>query len=223
MDDPSLPIDLHVEALDGLARLNRFSAAPRPLWLHLAPLAARRRDRPLQVLDLACGDASVVAPLARRAISEQIDIQWTACDISAVALDLARARAEASGVAIEFIEADAVHHQFDRDRFDVVMCSLFLHHLDERDALQLLQNARRTARELVLVSDLERSPLNLALIAAASRALTRSPVVHVDAVRSARAAFTREELAQLLASAGLRDVRVVSAFPCRMLGRGVPA
>ena len=48
-----------------------------------------------------------------------------------------------------------------------------------------------------------------------TRLLTRSPVVHVDSLRSVRAAFTRDEAAALATRAGLTSWRLTMHWPCR--------
>jgi hypothetical protein len=96
------------------------------------------------------------------------------------------------------------------------MCSLFLHHLDENEACAFLRLMATTAG-VVLVNDLERSLANYALVFAASRIVTRSPVVHVDALRSVAAAFTLQEARQLAQDAGLSGATIVRRWPCRFL------
>jgi 2-polyprenyl-3-methyl-5-hydroxy-6-metoxy-1,4-benzoquinol methylase len=103
--------------------------------------------------------------------------------------------------------------------FDVVMCSLFLHHLSNDDALTLLRRMAAATRCLGLVSDLRRSAYGLFLAYSASRVLSRSKVVHVDAVRSVRGAFTKSELQHLAAEAGLENATVANRWPARMLLR----
>src|SRR5204862_714569 len=90
-------------------------------------------------------------------------------------------------------------------RYDAVICSLFLHHLDEPEAVTLLRKAADAADRAVLINDLRRSTLGLWLAQAGSRLLTTSRVVHVDGPRSVRAAFTLAEAAALARQAGLRS------------------
>ena len=73
------------------------------------------------------------------------------------------------------------------------------------------------AKRTVVVNDLVRSGLNLALVGAASRLLTRSPVVHTDAVLSVRAALTRTELVAMAKRAGLDDCVVAFGGMGRMM------
>jgi 2-polyprenyl-3-methyl-5-hydroxy-6-metoxy-1,4-benzoquinol methylase len=207
MDDPNLPADDHVAALDGLARINRLSAVARALWPLLAGVA------PATVLDLGSGGGDVPLALAARAAREGVDLTLTGSDLSGRAVARARAAAARAGLAVDFVPLDALaaplpHH-------DVVMSTLMLHHLDDDDARHLLAAMGRAAGKLVVVCDLARSLPGLALAWAGTRLLTRSRVVHVDGVLSVRAAFRPDEALQLARDAGLPSPRVTRAWPCR--------
>src|SRR6185295_307191 len=101
--------------------------------------------------------------------------------------------------------------------YDVVMCSLFLHHLSTEEGRGLLYRMRCAARQMVLVSDLVRSAWGLRLATVVPRLFTRSRVVHEDAVRSIRAAFTPDELRELAGEAGLEGAVVAPRRHQRML------
>lgn len=215
MDQPGLEPALHTAALHGLARLNWFSRSAQIVWNPIRRLS-QEVSRPLTVLDLACGAGDVPIALWQRARRAGIDLRITGCDISPTAVAHARERAERSGAAIDFRQADAFAVAIDGP-IDVVMCSLFLHHLPDEAAVELLRRMGRVALHLVLVNDLERSRMGYALAWAATRLLTRSPVVHVDGPRSVAAAFTRREALQLASQAGMHGATVHKCWPHRWL------
>jgi hypothetical protein len=101
--------------------------------------------------------------------------------------------------------------------YDVVACSLFLHHLQEESAVNFLIDMGRSARRLVLVNDLARGKRGHLLALAASRLLTRSEVVHNDALRSVEGAFTLHEARILADRAGLVGASVTRKWPFRYL------
>lgn len=222
MDDPGLDPVEHSAALRGLARLNRVAQSDAILWGGVRAEAARRRregrGEPLTLLDIATGSGDLPLSLARRAAGSGLGLDLHACDLSDTALAEANARARALGVALVAWRQDAVREPFER-RFDVVTCSLFLHHLHEDDAVTFLRNAAAAvaAGGVLLVSDLRREPAGLGVAWAASRLVTRSRVVHVDAVRSVRGAYTPEEVGRLAERAGLRGARIRRRRPWRML------
>ncbi len=139
----------------------------------------------------------------------------TGCDVSGTALDHARTAAARAGVALAVERVDALQGAL--PAADVVMCSLFLHHLTVDDAATVLTRMRDAAGDTLLVNDLRRSGAGFAAAVMGTRLLSRSPVVHIDGPRSVRAAFTSPELAALAARAGLQGATVGRRFPWRML------
>ncbi len=211
MDDPSLDPVLHAGALRGLERINAVSATARVLW---GPLARLARTRPLRVLDLACGAGDVAIGVRQRARREGVPIQVGACDVSPRAIAYARARAEEQDADVEFFSCDVLREAFPRG-YDVYLCTLFLHHLRESEAVELLR--RMALGRALLVSDLVRSRPGYWAARVGTRFLTRSPVVHADARASVEGAFTRAELSALADAAGLRGARIRPHWPFRML------
>jgi SAM-dependent methyltransferase len=216
MDQPGLPAPRHDRALRGLARLNSWSGSARLLWGPLAQLARRAPRRPLRVLDLATGAGDVPVRLWRRARRGGLDLEIDACDISPVAVEHARRRAARAGAPVRFFVHDALCGPA-LGGYDAAVCSLFLHHLSEDEAVLFLRRMAGAAERLVLVNDLERTRGGLALAYVATRLLTASDVVHTDGPRSVEGAFTREELQALAARAGLAGASVQRRWPFRLL------
>ena len=219
MDDAGLPEGDHVAALRGLRRLNRASFAHRIAWPSVRRIAAAagRHGRAATVLDAACGSADAAMELASRARRTGLRVRWRACDISPRALEVAGDAARSAGVALETCTADAVAGPLPGGN-DLVICSLFLHHLDREDAVRALAAMRASAASGAVV-DLDRTATGLALAWAGSRLLTRSPVVHFDATASVRAAWTPEEALAMARAAGIERPRVDRAWPQRWLLR----
>lgn len=209
MDDPGLPAVEHDHALRGLARINALSRA----WVPIArAMSSFMSQREFSVLDVATGSADVPLALAKQFGTAR----WYGCDLSPHALAVAHARANAARVSWHGFPHDIVAEPLPQ-QFDVVLCSLFLHHLEPQDVKRALSHMAQATRQLLIVHDLRRSVTGLALAHAVPRVLTRSRVVHVDAVKSVRAAYTPDELRDLANEVGLSRVRIRATFPQRML------
>jgi 2-polyprenyl-3-methyl-5-hydroxy-6-metoxy-1,4-benzoquinol methylase len=217
MDDPALDPAEHRRALNDLARINRWSYSAGVLWPPIRDLACRL-GRPLRLLDVATGSGDVPLALWQRANRVGLSLEITGLDLSNLAIETARHRAAKAGANLGWAVADVLSDPLPTG-FDVVTCSLFLHHLDEPDAIRLLAKMA-AAGSWVLVNDLERSQVNYALVWLAVRLFSRSRVVRVDGPLSIRGAFTVSEMQRMAHDAGLLDAEVRSKFPCRLLVTG---
>lgn len=220
MDRSDLDPVRHRQALDGLARLNRWSRSAAALWRPLARLA-HASAAPLQVLDLACGGGDNIIRLAGYARRAGVSIRFTACDISDRALQHTAQLALTAGVPVDTFRHDVLTAPIPPG-YDVVMSSLFLHHLERADAVGLLGRMGRAARRLVVVHDLVRSRAGLTLAHLACRTLTRSEVVRHDGPQSVRSAFTVGEMRAMADQAGLAAVRIRRSWPQRFLLTAAP-
>jgi ubiquinone/menaquinone biosynthesis C-methylase UbiE len=105
------------------------------------------------------------------------------------------------------VVADAFRLPFAERSFDFVLCSLFLHHFEDSQVVELLRGMYRLARKAILVCDLERHVLPY-LFLPATRALFRWQRITLhDGPISVRAAFRKQELAELAGKAGISRIQ----------------
>lgn len=216
MDGPGLNAEQHRHALHGLERINRWSLSARTLWSPIRALADEDPMRTLRVLDLATGAGDTPIALWHRAQRAGIRLIVNGCDRSSIAIAHARHRAAQQRADVRFFQLDALTDEVPRG-YDVVTCSLFLHHLKDEDAVRLLQTMAGAAGRLAVVSDLVRSRTGLMLAYVGTRLLTTSAVVHADGPQSVRAAYTIDEARQLTMQAGMHNAGIVQYWPCRYL------
>ena len=183
-------------------RINRLSRSDAILWPGIENLARRVGGSPIRVLDVASGGGDVPIALAKRALRSGLNVQVEGCDVSLEAVQYARRQAELSGLSLRFFNLDLLNEPIPPG-YDVVTCSLFLHHLAEADASIFLRKAAGATNRLLLVNDLLRGPVGYLMAWFACRLLTLSPVVRYDGPVSVAGAFTLSEVRELAKSAGL--------------------
>jgi 2-polyprenyl-3-methyl-5-hydroxy-6-metoxy-1,4-benzoquinol methylase len=218
MDQPGLDLAEHVEALRGLRRINALSRVGSVLWPPIEALARSKSadDRRLRVLDVATGGGDTPIRLARCAAARRLKIEIDACDISPQAVHYAQSQAVSHGVQVRFFVLDALREDLPSG-YDVLCCSLFLHHLGETEAITLLSRMADGARRLVLVDDLVRNRWAYLLAWTGCHLLSRSRIVHVDGPISVAAAFTPREIISLAERAGLQGATLTRHWPQRFL------
>ena len=209
MDDPALSSVKHAQALTGLERLNKISGASRPLWSKIERFS--RGHEKISVLELATGGGDVLLEVTKRSKSSPVEFEFTGSDVSETAIKIASKRLAQESTVDKILQLNALDDDFPQT-FDIVMTSLFTHHLDPDQVILLLKKMYANARIAVIVSDLERSALNWAAVWAGSRILSSSPVVHYDGPVSVRAAYTPREFTDMAKQAGLKNVECSRIF-----------
>jgi 2-polyprenyl-3-methyl-5-hydroxy-6-metoxy-1,4-benzoquinol methylase len=217
MDGPNVEPSAHAEALAGLRRINAASKAAARMSIPIIRMARREKLDRFSTLDVACGGGDVSVGIANILSEAGIGVDLTLLDRSETALKLASETARAAGISAKTVRADLLD-DWNPSSFDVVTCSLFLHHLLEADqVVKLLMRMRTIARRLVVISDLRRCDMGFAAAWIGSRVLSRSPIVHYDGPASVRAAWTVPELTDFALRAGMKDARIERCWPWRML------
>lgn len=187
--------------LENLASLNRHFGSHRLVRRFLA--AWLRRGRVYRVLDLCTGFGDIPRIMVewgrRRGISLRID----AIDANRSTIELARTRTP-STPEIEYICADVLRFE-PAERYDLVCCSLALHHFCEEDAIRLLRRCRELSHRFTLIADLERSRGTALGVWALTQFIYRDPMTRHDARVSVQRAFSFQEMRALAEEAGWED------------------
>ena len=154
----------------------------------------------LSLLEVAAGSGEVPEIIRQRLSRRGIDLDVTLLDRASSHL---AARNSAGGNHIpksRRVVADALVLPFADGAFDLVSCSLFAHHLDAHQLATFVREALRVSRRALLVNDLIRHRLHLAL-AWAGFPLMRSRVAWLDGLTSVRRSYLPEEMRGVISSA----------------------
>ena len=230
MDAPDLAAAPHLHALKALRRVNTFSGTARVVARairreYLSSPACAQLSTPIRILDLACGGGDVTLKVAELLMAAGLQVDIEGWDRSTTAIAFANQQAERVGdkhkraSRVRFVQHQLSDLKNIERGFDVVMCTLFLHHLTRAEAVDCLARMYRAARLCVLVDDLRRTRLGYRLARLGCQMLTRSHIVHVDGPLSVRAAFTESEVLSLSREARLPDPIVQRHWPQRFLLR----
>jgi ubiquinone/menaquinone biosynthesis C-methylase UbiE len=117
-----------------------FARRQRPGWPEETEALTRALEAlpPARTLDVACGTGF---------LTQHLRGEITGLDQSASMLELARAKVSKG----RFVQGDALELPFSDDSFERVLTSFFYGHLEKDDRDAFLREARRVARELLVV------------------------------------------------------------------------
>jgi ubiquinone/menaquinone biosynthesis C-methylase UbiE len=196
LDSDDCPLEEIAKSLHDMSRINRWFggvATTRKLIESVASATGRKR---FTMLEAAAGFGEVPQAAALQLIPKGIELDLTY-------LDRARSHLLPGNHSVV---ADALALPFPDGSFDLVSCSLFAHHLEPDELARFGTEALRVSRCAVLINDLIRSPIHLALVYAGFP-LMRSYVSRLDGPASVRRAYVPEEMRQILSS-GAETARI---------------
>jgi ubiquinone/menaquinone biosynthesis C-methylase UbiE len=116
----------------------------------------------------------------------------------------------ARGAGVLAVVADATALPLREETADVATLSLTLHHLEPDAAASSLAEMAAVSRYGVIVNDLRRGYLSLALVWMATRLLRMHPVSRHDGALSVRRAYSPAEVRALAEKAGLGRIAIAS-------------
>ncbi len=200
-----------------LSRINRYLGGMSALTRHIYPafVSINREDNSITLLDIGTGSAEIPLRMAEWAHQKRIKLRILALDLSTRNLVLAREDTNGSP-EIELVRADALQLPLAPGSCDIVMSSLFLHHLTPECVVEVLRAAFRCARHTLVMSDLVRGWLPLLAFWLVQPIFARNFLTRNDGLVSIRRAYTPDELRTLAQQAGLTKAIVFTHWPWRM-------
>ncbi len=218
MDEPDVEALEHARALAGLRRINAISGVVGGLSGRALVEFSRRGygvGGRVRMLDIASGGGDVALGVASRLKRAGFGVELSMLDQAELGLRLAVARASEMGIESRVLVGN-VFDGLPLERYDLVTCTLFLHHFDPPEVERLLGLVLVARPGLLLVSDLRRSRAGWCAAWLGGRMLSRSRLVHHDGPASVRAAYTRDEMQGMADRSGLVGARVEEVFPWRL-------
>jgi 2-polyprenyl-3-methyl-5-hydroxy-6-metoxy-1,4-benzoquinol methylase len=200
MDRPQ-PVSAELASdLRNLRQLNRYFGS-HSLVAHFL----RRWILPgakLRILDLATGSGDIPRLVVDHARKVGASVTVDAIDQQSSTLEIAR-ELSAGYPEINFFEGDVL--SFAEGGYELVLCSLALHHFGETDAVRLLARCRELSSKFVLVADLQRGLLATVGVYLLTALIFRDPMTRTDGRLSAARSFSFPELRALAERAGWKN------------------
>ncbi len=198
------PVEVEASLRD-LCRINRWFGGVATTRKLIERVASATGNKHFSVLEVAAGFGEVSKIAGRQLERKGITLDVT--DLDRVHTHLLRGN--------RAVVADALALPFQDCSFDLVSCSLFAHHLEPGELARFTDEALRVSRSAVLINDLVRHPLHVALVYAGFP-LMRSYVSRFDGLASVRRAYVPDEMRQILSAAPAKRVEISSHFLFRM-------
>jgi 2-polyprenyl-3-methyl-5-hydroxy-6-metoxy-1,4-benzoquinol methylase len=192
----------NIPRVDLYRNLKELDIINRKLGGHTVTLNGLRkihlkRDRSYQILDIGCGGGDTLKAIAKWGRDRGFQFELTGVDLKADCIEYAKKHCRKYR-EIHFIQSDYRELKHLNYEFDIVISSLFCHHLTENEITELFNWGMMKAKVGFIMNDLHRHPLAYYSIGLLTRLFSRSYLVKNDAKLSVLRGFTKEELEALV-------------------------
>jgi SAM-dependent methyltransferase len=194
LDTDDCPPEEVAASLRDMARINRWFGGVATTVEMVRRVAQRTGKTRFSLLDVAAGLGELPEIAAQKLALEGIILSVTLLDRAASHLPANRRAIVADALALPFADG----------AFDLISCNLFAHHLEPDQLLSFVKEALRVSRCAVLINDLVRHPMHVAMVYAGFP-LMRSHVSRLDGLASVRRSYIPEEIPQILSSLTTRN------------------
>lgn len=217
MDEPCSREVLRT-CLRDIARTNRWTLAYRPLlrWLDSMIASLPARGEPLRILDVGSGYGDGLRRIERWAEIRGVAIELIGLDLNSDATATA-AEASPNASKIQWVTADVLTYSPPRPP-DLVVSSLFTHHLGDEQIVEFLKWMEAHALLGWFINDLSRAPIPYYFFRTFARLMRLHPFVQYDGPASIARSFVRADWEGYCAAAGLGagDFEIHAFRPARL-------
>lgn len=203
MDDFTLKGEELRDALDKIADINRLLGGNTLTLQGVKQLLAKADAKPtITIADVGCGNGDMLRMLADYGCNNNINLRLIGIDANRYTVDYAKLLS-AGYETITYQCIDIFKEEFKALQYDIVLCTLTLHHFDNEHILKILRVFYNYAAIGVVINDLHRSKLSYRLFGVLCRLFSLNSMSREDGLISILRGFKKEELQQYAEELGI--------------------
>lgn len=208
MDDFSLQSEELIGALDQIASINQLLGGNK-LTLHGVKKLLNKADfsETITIADIGCGNGDMLRMLSKYGEKNNLNFKLIGIDANAFTIDYAR-KLSADFPNIEYKCMDIFSEHFKSLKYDIVLCTLTLHHFSSEEIGNLMNVLNQNASVGIVVNDLHRSKLAYRLFQLISVVFNLNKMSRNDGLISILKGFKKKELEQLSKKMNLKNYSI---------------
>ncbi|MFZ4105821.1 methyltransferase domain-containing protein [Flavobacterium sp.] len=194
MDDFSLVGDVLRDALDKIAKINQLLGGNKLILQGVQNLLQSVVfDKEITIVDVGCGNGDMLRVLAKYAKNNNLNFQLIGIDANQFTINHAR-ELSISYSNITYLCEDVFGIKFNDFKYDIILCTLTLHHFKEDEILKLISVFYKNATIGIVINDLQRSKIAYRLFQLLCFVFNLNKMSKQDGLISILRGFKKEEL-----------------------------
>ena len=193
MDDFTMEGVLFRDTLDKLEIINRFLGGNSVTINGLKKLLENQpKNKTITIVDLGCGNGDILRDISKFGRKNNYSFKLIGIDANLAATEYAKELSKEYS-ELSFKTMDILSEDFKKQSYDVVLCTLFLHHFKNDELISFLKTTTDKATIGVVVNDLHRHKLAYYLFKLIGFFI-KNKMVRQDGLTSVLRAFKRKDL-----------------------------
>jgi 2-polyprenyl-3-methyl-5-hydroxy-6-metoxy-1,4-benzoquinol methylase len=194
MDDFAMEGEILREALDKIASINRLLGGNKVTIEGVEKLLENKKSATeIRILDVGCGNGDMLRALAEYGNVKGLNFKLIGMDANGFTIDYAK-RLSTGFENISYTCADIFDEIKQARNYDVILCTLTLHHFKDEEILKLLSGFRKQAAVGIVINDLHRSRLAYYLFTAICKVFRLNKMSKDDGLVSILRGFKKNDL-----------------------------
>jgi 2-polyprenyl-3-methyl-5-hydroxy-6-metoxy-1,4-benzoquinol methylase len=196
MDDFAMEGEILREALDKIAKINQLLGGNKLTLRGVQDLIATIPNQTeISIIDVGCGNGDMLRILADYGLQKNLNFKLTGIDANAFAINHAK-KLSNNHPNISFRCEDVFEKGFAELKYDIVICTLTLHHFKDDEIVQLMTIFNANSRIGIVINDLHRNIISCRLFQVLCFVFRLSNMSQKDGLISILRGFKKEELIQ---------------------------
>lgn len=156
-------------------------------------LRGHPKSEPVHISDIGCGNGSILREIAKWGREENYTLELTGIDANPYAIGIAE-KLSYYYPEISYYPIDIFQDGFKKMKFDVLLCTLTLHHFKDSEIQELVELFLRQSKFGIVINDLQRSKLAYRLFQVFCAVFIRNEIARKDGLTSILRGFRRRDL-----------------------------
>lgn len=194
MDNFEMEGEILRDALDKIASINQLLGGNKVTLDGIKILLAKQpKAKVVRIADIGCGNGDMLRALAGYAIKNDLNFVLTGIDANNFTIGHAR-NLSASFPNISFECKDVFEEPAPADEYDIILCTLTLHHFKDNEIASLLEQFQKSSTLGFVINDLERSAVAYHLFRAICFVFRLNDMSREDGLTSILRGFKKADL-----------------------------
>ena len=194
MDDFAMEGEILRDALDKIAKINQLLGGNQLTLQGVQDLTSSiSKSNEIVIVDVGCGNGDMLRTLADFGLKNKLKFQLIGIDANSFTISHAQQLSQ-NYPNISYRCEDIFETSFKELKYDIVLCTLTLHHFKDKEIVDLLNLFYTNSTIGIVINDLHRSAIAYRLFQALCFVFRLNEMSREDGLTSILRGFKKEEL-----------------------------